>query len=205
MIPEQSLINPPIIASYFSPDDLANTSITDYELGGIGLQDSSQGLEYQTWTLEVIGSGSSTAVQLSSPNTTATQIFARSNITWARLAFDQNMHPIIAFIDQNGPTLYWYDSTILGNSYLSLGASVTYPCCTMDDKRAMQTRLGNNDVIVAYIKNQNLYYVQQRDRYAIEYLLYANAQNLIANPFVNKVGMDINYRLLFEIGGQLYL
>ena len=204
MIPNQSLISPTIIASYFSPDDLANTSLVDYELGGVGLDNSSQGLEYQTWTLNVLGSAAATSVSLSAPNTPATEIFARPNITWARLSFDQNMSPVIAFIDQGGPTLYWYDSSIPGNTFTLLATGSTYPCCTLDDKRNIQTRLGNNDVIVAYVKNNNLYYVQQRDRYATEYVLYTNLTPLISNAFLNKVGMDTDRRLLFEIGGQLY-
>ena len=204
MIPNKSLISPTIVAAYISPDDLAVTALVDYELGGVGLSDASQGLEYQTWTLNVTGSATTTAVELSAPNTAATQIFARPNITWARLAFDQNMRPVIAFIDQGGPTLYWYDSTIPGNTFTSLSTGATYPCCTMDDKRASQTRLGNNDVIVSYVKNGNLYYLQQRDRYATEYVLKTNLNTIIANPFLNKVGMDADRRLLFEVNGQLY-
>lgn len=205
MNPVVSLIQPAIINAYLPPDNLDSTPLEDWELGGIGLSDGSAGLQYQVWHLTVLGTGIGTAVWLDAPNTASTQIFAASNITWARLAFDQNMHPVISYVDSTGPGFYWYDPTIPGNTFTSLPATAIKPCVTMDDKRALQTRLGNNDVVLCYINGTNLVYRLQRDRYGVEYVWYSNITNLISSPFVNKLGMDNSLRLIIELRGALYV
>lgn len=206
MIPNKSLVQPPQLSAYLFPDDLANTFLVDYELGGIGLSDPSQGLEVQEWTLNVLGSGVSTGIYLSAPNTPSTFILSEPYITFARLAFDQNMHPVITFLCNAGSGYYWWDPSIPGNSvvFFPNTSGITYVACSLDDKRPYQTRVGSSDVIMAYVANNNLCYRQQRDRYGIEYVLYVNINNLIPNPLVNKVGMASNYRLQFEIFGNLY-
>lgn len=204
MIPDNSLSTVVLYNPYLPPDDGTITDTMDVELGGPALYSGSGGLQYQTWTANIRGSGATTYIGLSAPNTPEVNFFSSSNLTWVRLAFDQNMYPVLCYIDQNGPAIRWYDATIPGYSIISLGSTVTNPCCTMDDKRDVATRLGTNDVIVAYIKSNNLYFRMQRDRYGTEYLLYSNAQTLIANPKVWEVGMDTKWRLNFTLTGQLY-
>lgn len=204
MIPNNSLIQPPQQKEFIYPDNLDITDLLDYELGGIGLSDPSEGLQYQVWTARVRGVAASTYVTLEAPNYPETTYLTLPNITWVRLAFDQNMHPVICVVYQSGPAFYWYDPTIPGNTLTALPNTAITPCCTMDDKRPLETRLGTNDVIIGYLKSNNLYYVQQRDRYGTEYLLLASVQLLIANPLLVRIGMDVDYRLQFQITGQLY-
>lgn len=204
MIPQKSLIQPPRGSAFIFPDNLISTNLVDYELGGIGLSDASQGLQVQEWTLQVVGLGINTSIQVSSSNTPPTILFSLPNITWGRLAFDQNMHPVICYVDQTGPGFWWYDPTIPGQIFTSLSSDVQTPCCSMDDKRSLEIRLGTNDVIISYIRANGLFYRQQRDRYGIEYSLYPNLNLIIPNPNLNKIGMGVNYRLQFEIYGSLY-
>lgn len=205
MIPQDTLQIPPMPAVFLVPDgDDSITDIHDLELGGIGISDPSKGLQYQTWTLDVLGSGTGTYVSLTAPNTAATTIFSSPGITWARLTFDQNMHPFVAFIDQNGAAFFWWDPTIPGNTITRMVAGVSFPCCSMDDKRNVATLVGWNDIILAYVRSQNLYYVQQRDRYATERLLYTNLTTMTPNPTLWKVGMNYDFRLQFSIRGVLY-
>lgn len=194
-----------IITAYIHPDELPSTDLEDWELGGTGLSNGNDGLQVQTWHMIVQGSGPTTSVWVDAPNTPPTQLFALANITWARLAFDQNMHPVISYMAGTGPGFYWFDPTIPGNTFTSLPSTVIKPCVTMDDKRALQTRLGNNDVVMAYINNNNLCYRLQRERYTTEHVWYTNITSVLANPFVNKIGMDVGYRLLLDIRGALYL
>lgn len=207
MIPNKSLIQPPLWSPYLPPDSewdtLTNT--TDVSLGGVGLSDPSQGLEYQDWSGFVTDVGLSTSsVYLTAPNTPDTFIFSEPGLTWMRFTFDQNMHPFICFVGSNRSGYFWWDPLLPGNTITAFPAGITVAACSMDDKRPLQTRLGNNDIIVGYVNNNNLCYRQQRDRYGTEYVLYDNINTLVSNPFVNKVGMDIKNRLQFQVAGQLY-
>lgn len=206
MIPQRSLVLPPVLSPFLPPDNNspAVTDLTDVQLGGVALNNGTQGLQVQNWAMEVQGSLLTTQVWISATTVASTFLFARPNITWARMAFDQNMHPFIAFIDQNGPAFWWYDPTLPGQTFTSLTSDVTNPCCTMDDKRPLETRLGTNDIILSYVRNGTLYYRQQRDRYGTEYVLYTNINVAISNPKLNKIGMGSQYRLMFEINGSLY-
>lgn len=205
MKPPVIILQPGQIGAYLYPDNLPNTPLTDYQLGGVGLSDPTQGLQYQAWTLQVHGSGAATAVYLSSSNTAPTLIFSYPNITWARLAFDQNMHPVISFIASSLPYYYWWDPNIPGNTISSLSSTVINPCVTLDDKRPLSTTLGLSDVVMSYINSGNLCYRLQRDRYNVEYVWMTGINSLISNPFVNKIGMANNLRLLIEVRGALYL
>lgn len=204
MNPVVVLVQPPVITAYLSPDNLPSTNLEDWEEGGIALSDGSKGLEVQVWHLLVHGSGATTSVWVDAPNTPPVQIFAAANITWARLAFDQNMHPVISFVSGTGPAFFWFDPLLPGNNITALPSTVVKPSVTMDDKRSIQTTLGNNDVVMAYVNNGNLCYRLQRQRYATEHVWLTNIVDIIANPFVNKIGMTEGLRLLLEVRGALY-
>jgi len=205
MVPVVGIELPSNIGAYLYPDNLPSSDLEDWQLGGVGLSNPSFGLQVQAWHLSVQGSGASTAIYVDAPNTAPAFLFSRPNITWARLAFDQNMHPVVSYVDQTGPGFWWYDPTVPGNTFTVLPSTVVKPCVTMDDKRAIATQLGTNDVVMCYVNGSNLCYRLQRDRYGTEYVWQANITNLLASPFVNKIGMANNYRLLLDIRGSLYL
>lgn len=204
MQPPVTIVTGAILSAYLYPDNIEPTALIDWELGGIGLSNGTQGLQVQAWELQVLGSGSGTAVYVSSPNTPSTQLFALSNISWARLAFDQNMHPIVSYVSLGSPGFYWYDPTIPGNTFTSLPSTVITPCVTMDDKRDLATRLGTNDVVMCYINNNNLCYRLQRERYGTEHVWLSNINTLVTNPIVNRIGMGAGLRLQIEVQGALY-
>jgi len=205
MIPNNSLAFPARISSFKSPKNLPTSPILDYSIGGVGISDPSKGLNYQTWTGTVINPGISTSyIQISSPNTPATTILSSPTITWMRLSFDQNMHPFLSFVDQNGPAYYWFDPTIPGNIIVRMAATVQTPNCVMDDTNAFATRLNTNDIILSYLNNNNLCYRQLRDRFSTEYVLLVNVPSLVVAPSLTKTGMNLLNRLQFEIDGALY-
>lgn len=203
MIPQQVLSPTPYVANYFVPDgDPSITELYDLELGGVGLSDPSQGLQVQNWSLTVDNTlGTFT---IASATQAPLVLFTRTNPTWGRLAFDQNMKPFVAFIDQTGAHYYWWDPTIPGNTITDLPAGVSFPCCSMDDKRNIATIVGYNDIILSYILNGNLYFRAQRDRYLVEYLLYTNLMQLVASPRLWKIGMNLLFRMQFAVQGVLY-
>jgi hypothetical protein len=204
MIPNHALSQKLMWAPFQYPDNIPVFNTTDYQMGGIGLSDASQGLQVQAWFLSLSGTPASNNVVISAPNTQPIILFSAPNITEISLAFDQNMKAAVAYVSQGNPYFWWYDATIPGYTVLSLPAGATSPRCTLDDKRIKEINLGLSDIILAYIYNNNLCYRQLRDRFTIEYVLQSNLSNLIPNPTLNKIGMNTVERLQFQLFGNLW-
>jgi hypothetical protein len=177
-------------AEYQAPDDRDPPSaLVDYELGGRALNDSSEGLGVHVWTCRADEAG---RVYLSAPGQPETLAFTALGITELSLAFDQNMRPFVAFIQSGQAKFRWYDTVLGANRITNLSTDDHSPRCCMDDKRDFATSLGQNDVILAYVRGGNLYYRQQRDRYENEYLLHEG----VPGRFL-RVGMHRENRLQF--------
>lgn len=187
-IPEGRLSSEPVEGRYIGAASFATNDLLDYEDGGIGIQDPSEGLNYQRWMARVINGG--TGIALSADNTPEFTLIEGEDITHVALAFDSNMRPVVAFVDGGMAKLYWYDTSVSEN-VITEYPNIQNPRLTTDDKRAMQS--GIRDVIFAYQRNGGLYYRQQRDRYQAEYLLQESAPGVL-----KKVGMTNRLRLQFE-------
>lgn len=163
--------------------------LTDYEMGGVALNDPSQGLYVKQWVCRYADG----SVRLSAHGVQEAPLFSMPNVTEVSLAFDQNMRPFVAYVTNGEAWFYWYDTQIGQAVHTQLPSGSTSPRCCLDDHRALQ--LGNSDIILAYIRNGNLYCRVQRDRYGIEYLLVSDAEDRLFN-----VGMQKNLRLQFLTG-----
>ena len=165
-MPQHVLSDRPIPGPYLHPDDIPPTALTDYELGGIALRDPSQGLQVQVWTFGYDGAN----VWASAPSVAQTTLFTLANVTQLSGAFDQNMNPAVAFIAAGIPQLWWFD-TVAHAQVFTTFTGINSPRVAMDDKRSLETQVGSNDVIFAYLKSGGLYFRAQRDRYGVEYPL----------------------------------
>lgn len=197
MIPQDRLSTIPVFGYYLDPDQLDPQANIDYELGGIGLSDPSAGMMYQVWTatLEPAPFSNLWNVYVEAPNTPKTLLFQDFNISQISLAFDQNMHPFIAFVQNGQAKFWWFDPTIPGQTFTTMAVDVTSPMCTLDDKRRLQTAA--SDIILAYVRSGNLYFRMQRDRYLIEYLL----KTAVTGTMI-RVGMSNRNRLQFALGAM---
>ncbi|WP_444903827.1 hypothetical protein ACJJIU_00270 [Microbulbifer sp. CnH-101-E] len=187
-LPDNALSAQPIFAPFLGGRALPVRAITDYETGGVAIQDTSRGLDYQHWRARVLEDGSE--IVLDAEQVAPFTVITGANITEVSLAFDQNMRPVIAYVEGGTAKLYWYDS--------SQGAQITTdwpglitPRVTLDDKRPTQLHI--SDVIFAYLKNGDLCYRQQRDRYQSEYVLQQN----VPSPGLVKIGLHRQFRLQF--------
>ena len=191
MLPLQVLSNVPVKGAYLAPDNYTPALLVDYDMGGIGLHDPSQGLQVQVWTLEYLGG----IVFISAPNTPRTVLFSLPNITELSLAFDQNMNPFVAFMQSN-PTpqarFWWYDTVTQTQIFTDLPSGSTSPRCCLDDKRPSQSALC--DIILAYMRAGSLYFRAQRDRYLVEYLLASSL-----NARLDRIGMTKQNRVQFRL------
>ncbi|WP_444919320.1 hypothetical protein ACJJID_00295 (plasmid) [Microbulbifer sp. CnH-101-G] len=187
-LPENTLSSQPVASPFIGGAALPVRAITDYQRGGVAIQDPSRGLNFQTWRARVMEDGK--AIVLDAQQVAASTFITGNNITEVSLAFDQNMRPVIAYVEAGTAKLYWYDSS-QGAQVTTSWPGVITPRVSLDDKRSTQG--GTNDVIFAYLKSGNLYHRQQRDRYGSEYLLASN----VNSPGLVKVGMSRNFRFQF--------
>lgn len=195
MIPDESLSLVEMFAPYLYPDDLFVTKLVDYELGGTALNDASDGLEVQKWTLrlevdELTGMGD---VYISADTVAETLLFSGDGITEISLTFDQNMNPAVGFMQSGEARLRWYDATIPGFTIITLPAGTTAPKLCLDDKRNLQTSA--SDIIMCYERAGSLYFRAQRDRFLVEYLLTTGVDGQVL-----KIGMNEKYRLQIAVG-----
>ena len=125
---------------------------------------------------------------------TSTSILAITGVTELSFAFDQNMRVTLAYVVNNVSYLYFYDSLISNVNVVTLGTEVISPRLSMDDSRNNQTN--NNDIILAYVKENKLYCRIQRNRYLFEYLL---TEDILPGSVLRQIGMTTAYRFQFEV------
>lgn len=190
-LPDHELSSIPINAPFLEQSNNIHAPLADYEMGGIALYDASHGLQVKLWTAFVDGEN----VFVRADDVEPILLFSLPGIREISLAFDQNMRPFIAFTQHSLARYWWYDTQISAMRFSDLPDAVS-PRCTLDDKRTMQT--GTSDILLAYIKNNNLYYREQRDRFTVEYLLAEDV-----NATLVTIGMATNNRIRFKLRSVL--
>lgn len=199
-IPDHKLSSQVLPGRFLVPDNLANHALTDYELGGIALNDPSEGLQVQTWTAWLQGDD----VVVTAPSYGSdppTVLFGLTDvgalaITEISLAFDQNMNPFIAYVKDGEAWFWWYDEGIPGTVHTQLPVGSVTPRCCMDDKRELMT--ASNDILLAYIEGNALKYREQRDRFLIAYTLQTDVDATII-----RLGMSNVNRVQFLMRSNL--
>lgn len=187
MIPERRLSTQVISADLILPDPQVNARESKH-LGGVALNDPSQGLSVQTWYLRADGG----FAYIRADSVAETLLFSvAGTITEASLAFDQNMRPFVAFVEDGVAKFRWFDSTLGAQTISTLPGGCSNPRCTLDDNRLTQTN--TSDIILAYVRAGSLYFRAQRDRYEVEYFLRSGVAQL------RSVAMNKRLRLQFHV------
>jgi hypothetical protein len=189
MIPEQRLSTTPVPSIFVGGRGLTGNLLLDYETGGTGIQDPSQGLDVQVWRGQI----TSDFITLDVPSNLsvpAFPLYSASGITEFSFTFDQNMNPLLVFVQNGRSKMYWFDTSIGQYAVTDYGEAVTSPRVAMDDKRRNLASL--SDIIFAYIKNSALCYRMQRERFETERILMSGVSGLV------KIGINEQNRLQFE-------
>lgn len=166
------------------------TGLTDFEEGGIALNNNSAGMEYQVWTFSVVGK--SAVVEAANSNGQTVLFTLSIDIQEIAGCFDQNMAPFVAYKAADQWHYYWYDTVTAGYVFSDLPVGVDSCRCTLDDKR--QFNAPNSDILLFYTKDNNLYMRRQRDRYQNEILVKSGIGGRLV-----KVGMNGISRLQFKM------
>lgn len=187
MMPGDALSSAPVPAQFVGGRRLYVRHDSDYETGGVALNDPSRGLNYQEWHAYINGDD----VMLEAEHVAPVVLYSAPGIAEISIAFDQNMRPALAFVQDGIAYLRWYD-TQLGAQVVTAFPGAENPRITMDDKRATQSL--SNDIILAYLKAGVLCTRKQRDRYSIEYTHTSGLDHALI-----KIGMNSAGRLQFML------
>ena len=190
MMPQNQRSEVPVLAGLLNVDVKLTSPLRDFEEGGVAIQDTSQGVLGYEWVCYVDDS----EVYVKRNDASAVLVFVQPEIQEISFTFDQNMRPAFAYQLANGNVyLRWYDS--LTSSYRTDNFGVgRNPRLSMDDKRTAMSSL--SDIIFGYIRDDSLYYRQQRDRFGTERLLRDGIPRITK---LKNIGMTRNLRLLFEL------
>jgi hypothetical protein len=195
-LPGNVLVEPFQPAPFDEPDDIPRVPLTtDYELGGTALNDPSFGLQVKDWKFFYTSFDGSVIVGPAAGGA-GSVLFTRLGVTEVSGAFDQNMNPAVTFIDGTGAWLWFFDTALNAYTFFELPPGTRTPFLTMDDKRP--TANTYNDILLFYVLNTNLVYRQQRNRFAVERILYS-----FNGPEVDilRVGMNKGLRVQIEVEG----
>lgn len=190
MLPGNALSYIPVTGLMYAPDSNRVGPLIDFERGGVAVNDLGQGLQTRNWTFSYTPEGQ---IVTTPDGGDPVVVISRPGVTELAGTFDQNMAPVVTFVIDGEIFLNWFDSITGQRRTDSFGIGHS-PRLTLDDKRDMTT--STSDVIVAYIRNQALYYRQQRDRFGVERLL---KDGLSPITRLKNVGMTTQLRLLFEL------
>jgi hypothetical protein len=184
------------IGTILRADFRYENSWVSQELGGIALNDTSGGLDYQIWTAVYIER--TKEICLSADNTPP--IIIATNVNTLRslsLAFDQNMQYFIAWMTVEGNCFYrWFDVSLPGYRTSAL-SNAEFPIAVLDIKDNLF--VAQSDILLFYTNtalpgpSKNLYCRVQRQNYAVENLLYSGLPG-----YLFKAGMSDKNRIQFE-------
>ena len=196
-LPNSGIPSSPSIPSAFEYSLFSGFTVTDtedYELGGVAIQDPSQGYYVKIWRGRISHGGRYLLIgSEDTPDTMWYDSGGFGRLTEVSLAFDQNMRPILAFVEAGVAKFQWYDTAIEQQVVTTLDSDVRNPRVSMDEKRA---DFGTtNDVILSYLRGQNLYVRVGRDRYTVEYLIQSGIPE---DYFLYKTGMNLGLRFQWE-------
>ena len=139
--------------------------LVDYELGGVALQDPSQGMSVRVWKLWLNGTDVTLAPDVTPSS--GTVLFSGTGITELTLAFDSNMTPIVAYVQDGVMKLHWYDAAAVPPAYVTTTFDGTSPYLSFDDRRPRM--ISRADVLLFYLSGGIVKVRTLRDRFTIEY------------------------------------
>lgn len=191
MLPKHKLssISQPDDWLYAYPTDYS--PLIDYEMGGVELNDPSQGLDSTLWKLEL--NKQTGELKLGKHGEDGEVLLTDKAIKKVSLAFDLNARPAYVLEYDNHVKFTYYDTVTSQNVTVNFDG-VRSPYITLDDRRVENS--AGSDILFCYIKGQQLCVRYQRDRYTVEHILHDLPHD---NYMLERVGMAVNLRILFEL------
>lgn len=172
---------------YTYPDEYS--PLVDYCMGGVELNDPSQGLDNTLWKLEL--NKQTGELKLGKHGEDVEVLLTDKDIKKVSLAFDLNMRPAYICEYDNHVKFTYYDTAQSAVNTQTFN-DMRSPYILLDDRRAENS--AGADIVLCYIKGQQLCVRYQRDRYTVERVLHDLSHD---NYEIKRVGMARNWRLQF--------
>ena len=174
-LPDNILSSTSVYAPFLDPHQRSlRDPLVDYERGGVALQDPSQGLNVRNWRAFITEEG----IWLQSRQAETPVLFLEGEeINQVSLAFGNNMHPVIVYRQLEVVKMSWFDSAIQAR-VITEYPEILVGAVTLDDIR--EGLEDTSDILFIYIRDEAIFYRQQRDRFGIERFL-----TMLPSQFVN--------------------
>ena len=187
-----SLTFTPVPAGTFLPpnDERRPSVLFDVDLGPVAYLDPSQGSRYQTWHAGYFGG----AVQVR-PYSSSTwrSIRTIANVTELSFTFDNQARPVIAYVQSGVAYLAWFNGAWVD---VALGTAARGPMLAQDG--SLVADVSAMGVVVAYLRNGQLYARESRFNYSVELALGTAPAS---STRVARMGMSTADTLLIELDG----
>lgn len=225
MIPNNKILDDLVNKGFDYPRDKHTPLNQAYELGGISLRDTSKSMVY-TWygytgfsthnptkhtiflkrlytppkTVEAVYAwgyiliAPTTLPEVPEELFEITDIQEDAPITELDFTFDQNMNPCIVYVSDGISKMYWY-SPVEEEQVTTVWEGIYSPRISLDDKR--KSRIPYSDIIFAYMRDNNLYYRLQRERYITEHLIKEYPD--YPKKYLWNIGMGKELEFLFYV------
>lgn len=200
MIPDNEESTTVVSGDFLYPDNIIPLTLQeDYEMGGIAIQDPSQGLEVQVWRCKWEES-TRTVTLYPEKFGDPVDILTDVDIRELSFSFDQNMRWVLAVLHTDGKFfLHWYDTAQEKYVETRIDGVSTFKLAN-DTKSEDSIRYGLSDVILTYIQLNKLYVRNQRDRYLIQHLINPD---IPANVFISNFGMSTRNRMQWRMKARI--
>lgn len=187
MLPNNTISTIAHSARFKSPYDMPVSALSRSCRGGIAINDSSKGRDYQNWYVwyangnVYYGPEATPLVSVGS--------LALTGVLQLSMAFDNNMNPIICWLDSTGAHIRYFSGTT--STYVVVDVLGATSCLVaVDDSRNFYN--ANSDAIFAYTISSGLWYRYQRQNYATPIQASTSTARLI------RMGMHSQNRFQFE-------
>jgi hypothetical protein len=178
------------------PDGINATPLTvDYESGGVALSDASAGFFVKTW----VGFSEGLNIYIKPEDDSLPKYLlttGTTDVTELSISFDQNMRPLVVYVDGGVTKLFWFDPSVSSNA-TTVFTNMNSPKLTLDDKNDYAIRYAESEILLWYMFGGDLKYRKQSDRYGVEYTYSAGVPGVAQR--INKVGLDKSNRMHIEI------
>lgn len=186
-----------LIGKFLPADNMPTLSeLEDYELGGVGIQDPSQGLQVKLWKCWWDENDDNVYLEDTTTGNTTT-LFNEVDIVELAFTFDQNMRWYTATRhSDNTLNFRWFD-TQQAVYELTSYANIKSARLAHDDKRRLSVEQGQSDVILTYLRGTQVHWRIQRDRFAQE---YTHPTTFLNSNKITHFGMSTKNRLQWRLG-----
>lgn len=188
-----TLSSSPVKSDWVEKQNQRNDPLIDWEMGGAVLNQPLSNRYTHNWRLWSDG----TTVFINRDDLSETTVvFSGAGITSVSLAFDQVMRPHVAYVEQGRAKFYFWETLSNSFQHMDLPVEAKYPRTGSDDKRPFF--IGLDDVLVAYMKDDNLFVRWQSERFLQEHQMAANT----GKRMLVQLGMNNQNRMQFRLSRE---